>query len=364
MDTNMPESASTESTSATAPAKTCTGQTILVCGGAGYIGSHMVRLLAQQGHTPVIFDNLSTGHLDVMDSLLDPDRPESARCIELVRGDLLDQQTLRRVFAEYSFDAVMHFAARSLVSESVTQPAVYYRNNVAGTLNLLDTMRETGVEKIVFSSTCAVYGAPQEGVTHIAESHPLNPGTPYGHNKRMVEQMLADFGTAYGLRSMSLRYFNAAGAHPDGDLGEAHSPESHLIPNVLKAALGQGSLKVFGTDYPTPDGTCVRDYIHILDLCDAHLAALEFLTNAAPGSATICNLGNGNGFSVLEVLESARRVTGRDIPYETAPRRAGDAPFLVGDAGLARTLLNWRPVYTSLDECVATAWRWHQNPKY
>ena len=340
------------------------GETILVCGGAGYIGSHMVRLLAENGYTPIIFDNLSTGHAEVLDSLRDPARPESGLPITLARGSLLDSQSLHRVFADYSIDAVMHFAGLIQVGESVLDPSKYYQNNVGGTANLLALMAEFNVRRLVFSSTCAVYGMPQPGIARLDENQPINPLTPYGHTKRMAEQMLMDCAAAYAISSMNLRYFNAAGAHPDGDLGEAHNPESHLIPNVLAAALGKGSLNVFGDDYPTPDGTCVRDYIHILDLCAAHLSALTFLREQKTPAAHFCNLGNGNGFSVLEVIRTAQEITGRNIPYDIMPRRPGDHPFLVGDSSLARRLLRWRPEYPTLAECIATAWRWHQHPRY
>ncbi len=351
----------TSSKDSPAPGK---GGTILVCGGAGYIGSHMVRLLAEHGYHSIIFDNLSTGHAEVLDSLLDPARTKSGVSIELVRGDLLDGQSLRRVFAEYPIDAVMHFAGLIQVGESVLDPAKYYRNNVGGAANLLEVMAEFHIQRMVFSSTCAVYGMPQPGVERLDEKQPINPLTPYGHTKRMTEQMLIDCAAAYGISSLSLRYFNAAGAHPDGDLGEAHNPESHLIPNVLGAALGKGPLSVFGDDYPTPDGTCVRDYIHILDLCAAHLSALDFLSKLEKPAAHFCNLGNGNGFSVLEVIRAAQEITGREIPYVMNPRRPGDHPFLVGDAALARQLLHWRPAYPTLAECISTAWRWHQHPRY
>jgi len=324
-------------------------QKVLVCGGAGYIGSHMVRALMRAGHLPVVFDNLSTGHL------------ESIGQAEFVRGDLLDMQALRRVFGEYCFDAVMHFSAKSLVGESVVHPALYYTNNVTGTCNLLEAMRESGVGRLVFSSTAAVYGDPQARV--IAEDHPCLPVNPYGRSKLMVETMLADHAAAYGLRSVSLRYFNAAGADEDGGIGEAHSPETHLLPNVLLAALGRNDgLKIFGDDYTTPDGTCVRDYIHVTDLCSAHLAALEYMTLHA--GAAVFNLGNGNGFSVREILDAACRVTGVDIPFTVEGRRAGDPPMLVADAARARTALGWTPVYTDIDRIIETAWRWHSDQRY
>ncbi|MFC3551489.1 UDP-glucose 4-epimerase GalE [Lysobacter cavernae] len=322
---------------------------ILVCGGAGYIGSHMVRTLVANGHEAVIFDNLSTGH------------PESIPGLPLVQGDLLDSRALLQAFEHHSVDAVMHFCARSLVSESMSEPNAYYQNNVAGTLNLLDAMRRAGVDKLVFSSTAAIFGQPQSDV--IDETHPTVPINPYGASKLMVERMLADAASAYGLRSVTLRYFNAAGADPDGDIGESHQPETHLIPNVLRSVLGRGDgLKVFGTDYPTADGTCVRDYIHVNDLTSAHLCALQFMR--AHTGAHAFNLGNGCGFSVLEVIESAQRVTGARIEFERAPRRAGDPAVLVASSAKAREQLGWEPVYTGMDEIIATAWRWHRDQRY
>ncbi|MFV0421369.1 UDP-glucose 4-epimerase GalE [Oleidesulfovibrio sp.] len=324
-------------------------QKVLVCGGAGYIGSHMVRALIKAGHQPVVFDNLSTGHID------------SIGDVDFIRGDLLDIQVVRRVFGEYCFDAVMHFSAKSLVGESVVDPAIYYTNNVTGTANLLEAMRECGVLKLVFSSTAAVYGNP---VTEtIREDHPRAPVNPYGRSKLMVEHMLGDYAAAYDMRSVSLRYFNAAGADEAGDIGEAHNPETHLIPNVLLAALEKNEgLKVFGDDYPTADGTCVRDYIHVTDLCSAHLAALEYLT--LHNGAHAFNLGNGNGFSVRQVLDAAMRVTGKEIPYAVEGRRAGDPAILVADAGRAKTELGWQPEYTDVEKIIETAWRWHQEQRY
>lgn len=322
---------------------------ILVCGGAGYIGSHMVRTLVTSGHEPVIFDNLSTGHR------------EAAPGLPFAQGDLLDPPALRQAFERHRVDAVMHFCARSLVGESMSQPYAYYQNNVAGTLNLLGAMRSAGVDKLVFSSTAAIFGQPQSDA--IDETHPMVPINPYGASKLMVERVLADAASAYGLRSVALRYFNAAGADPDGDIGESHQPETHLIPNVLRAVLGKGDgLKVFGTDYATADGTCVRDYIHVNDLASAHLCALQFMREQTGAHAF--NLGNGRGFSVLEVIESAQRVTGARIEFERAPRRPGDPAVLVASSTKAREQLGWVPVYTGMDEIIATAWRWHQDPRY
>jgi UDP-glucose 4-epimerase len=322
---------------------------VLVCGGAGYIGSHMVRYLLAQGHEPVVFDNLSTGH-----------RPAVGEA-PLVVGDLLDSSALAQVLAGARFDAVMHFCARSLVGESVEQPYAYYENNVAGTLNLLQAMQAAGVQRLVFSSTAAVFGQPQ-GLL-IDEQHPTQPINPYGASKLMVERMLADAQRAYGLRSVALRYFNAAGADPSGAIGESHHPETHLLPNVLRAALGQGGgLKVFGDDYATVDGTCVRDYVHVNDLAAAHLQALGYMD--AHEGAHVFNLGNGQGFTVLQVIEAARRVTGADIPFERAPRRAGDPAVLVASSARAREVLGWQPAYRDIDAIIESAWRWHRAPRY
>lgn len=322
---------------------------LLVCGGAGYIGSHMVRFLGQAGHEVVVFDNLSTGHR------------EAVQGAELVVGDVLDAGALEAVFAAHRFDAVMHFCARSLVGESVAEPYAYYENNVAGSLGLLQAMRRAGVDKLVFSSTAAVFGKPQ--ADSIDEDHPTDPINPYGASKLMVERMLADAADACGLRSVALRYFNAAGADPGGSLGEAHDPETHLIPNVLRAALGTGGgLKVFGDDYPTRDGTCVRDYVHVNDLASAHLAAVMFMHEHA--GAHRFNLGNGKGFTVLEVIEAARRVSGVDIAYEKAPRRPGDPAVLVASSARARRELGWEPRYTDIGDIIASAWRWHRSPSF
>ena len=324
-------------------------KSILVCGGAGYIGSHMVRMLAENGHAVTVFDNMSTGH------------EEAVQAGTLVRGDLLDKAALQTLFSSRRFDAVFHFSALIAVGESLREPARYYENNVTGTLNLLAAMREAGVERFVFSSTAAVYGNPQSGM--IDENHPLAPINPYGRSKRFVEDALVDFADAYGLRSVSFRYFNAAGAHPDGRTGEAHEPETHLIPNILLAALGKRPvLGVFGDDYPTRDGTCVRDYVHVQDLCAAHLAALDWME--AQSGAHAFNLGNGNGFSNLEILDAARRVTGIDIPCRTMARRGGDPATLVADSVRARGDLGWSPQFRGIDAIIETAWRWHRDPKY
>ena len=322
---------------------------ILLCGGAGYIGSHMLKWLALRGYRVTVLDNLSTGHR------------EAVQWGELVEADLLDPASLERVFAGRRFDAVMHFCARSLVGESVAQPYDYYANNVTGTLNLLQAMQRHGVAKLVFSSTAGVFGNPVSA--RIDEDHPKAPINPYGASKLMVERMLQDAASAYGLRSVALRYFNAAGASPEGDIGESHQPETHLIPNALRAALGTGpALKLFGDDYPTPDGTCVRDYVHVDDLAQAHERALAYMQ--AHEGAHAFNLGNGQGFSVREVIEAASRVAGRAVPFEVAPRREGDPATLVASSERARAELGWSPAHASLDEIIGTAWRWHQSPRY
>lgn len=322
---------------------------ILVCGGAGYIGAHMVRYLVKHGHEAVVLDNLSTGHREAV--------PEG----RLEVADLLEPSSLRAVFARHAFDGVIHFCARSLVGESVAKPYAYYENNVTGTLNLLQAMQEAGVSRLVFSSTAAVFGNPEAAL--ISETHPTRPINPYGASKLMVERILADAAHAYGLSSTALRYFNAAGADPDGGIGEAHDPETHLIPNVLKAALGQGrGLRVFGSDYETRDGTCVRDYIHVNDLASAHLLALQYM-QMNPG-AHVFNLGNGQGFTVLEVIEAARRITGRTIDYVQEARRPGDPSVLVASSEKARQVLGWQPLFIDMGDIIETAWRWHQAPRY
>lgn len=321
----------------------------LVCGGAGYIGSHMVRYLLRHGHEVVVYDDLSTGHR------------ESVPAEGLVIGDIGDGTALGQLFAQHRFDAVMHFCALSLVGESVSKPYLYYTNNVARTLVLLEAMRTAGVDRLVFSSTAAVFGNPQTPL--ITEEHPTKPINPYGQSKLMVEKILGDAANAYGLRSVALRYFNAAGADPSGEIGEAHSPETHLIPNVLRSLLGQGpELKVFGSDYATRDGTCVRDYVHVNDLASAHLKAVEFMLDHE--GAHIFNLGNGEGFSVHEVIAAAERVTGQEVSYDMVARRPGDPPTLVASGERARELLGWQPEFSRLDDILASAWDWHTKPAY
>ena len=315
---------------------------VLVTGGAGYIGSHMVQALAERGDDVTVLDDLSTGHADAVLGG------------QLVRGDIADVSATARALK--GVDAVIHFAACSLVAESVADPLKYYTRNVAGTAALLRAMREARVEKIVFSSTAAVYGDPVR--TPIDEAHPTQPVNPYGATKLAVERMLSDCSAAYGLRSASLRYFNAAGADPRGRLGERHNPETHLIPLVLQAATGRrASISVYGNDYPTRDGTCVRDYVHVVDLCDAHLRALEWLKS---GKCDVFNLGNGDGATVLEVIEAARRVTGKDVKAIAAARRPGDPPSLVADATKARRVLGWEPRHKDIEGIVRDAWGWEQ----
>lgn len=319
---------------------------ILVTGGAGYIGSHAVRRLKQEGFETLVLDNLVYGHRQ----FVSPD--------DLTVGDLASPDVLEQIFTRNSVDAVMHFAAYAFVGESVDNPAKYYTNNVAATLNLLDAMRRHTVSRFIFSSTCATYGVPQE--VPITESHPQAPINPYGQTKLMVEQILRDYARAYGLKFAALRYFNAAGADVEGGIGEDHTPETHLIPLALDAALGRRPhISIYGTDYPTPDGTCVRDYIHVTDLADAHVLALRYLLNG--GESDAFNLGNGNGFSVREVIAAAEKVSGKKIAVVEAPRRAGDPSVLVGSAEKAKRVLGWTPEFLTIDRIVETAWAWHQT---
>ena len=319
---------------------------ILLTGGAGYIGSHAAKCLSRQGYLPVVYDDLSRGHR------------EAVQWGPLETGALADTARLIQVFEKHAPKAVMHFAAFAYVGESATDPALYYRNNVAGTLSLLDAMRATRIDRLVFSSTCAVYGIPDS--VPIPEENPRRPINPYGRSKHMIEQILADYRNAYGLQSVCLRYFNAAGADPDGEIGEAHDPEPHLIPLVLDAAAGKRAhVTVFGDDYPTRDGTCVRDYIHVSDLAEAHVLAARHLLSG--GEGLNLNLGNGAGYSVREVIETAERVTGKKIPYRMEPRRAGDPPELVGNAEKAKTLLGWNPKHGSLEAILGSAWAWHRR---
>jgi UDP-arabinose 4-epimerase len=318
---------------------------ILVTGGAGYIGSHCCKALAARGHHPVVFDSLVKGYR------------ENVRWGEFVQGDISDPGALDRCFERFGVDAVMHFAAFIEVGESVADPLRYYANNVGGTLQLLHAVRRHGVRAFVFSSSAAVYGTPER--VPIEEDHPLHPLSPYGWTKRMMEAMLADFGNAYGLRWAALRYFNAAGADAAGEIGEAHDPESHLIPRVLDAALEGRPVTVFGADYPTPDGTCIRDYVHVSDLAAAHLAALEHL--AAGGASTAINLGQGRGYTVIEVIRAAEEVTGLPITVQVSGRRPGDAPALVASNRKALQLLGWTPRESGLDHILRSAWQWQRK---
>lgn len=320
---------------------------VLVVGGAGYIGSHTVRLLGRSGHSVVVLDNLSTGFA------------AAVTYGELVVGDMRDRPLVESVLKKHSIDVVMHFAAFALVGESVDQPAKYYQNNVIATLELLEAMRACDVKRMVFSSTCATYGVPDS--IPITEQTTQSPCNPYGFTKLVIERALDDYAAAYGFGFAALRYFNAAGASPDGGIGEDHDPESHLIPIVLQVALGQREqIAIYGDDWPTSDGTCVRDYIHVDDLGDAHLRAMDRLEL---GQGIKVNLGTGNGYSVLQIIEACREVTGHSIPTTMGPRRAGDPPELVADAKKAGEVLGWNPEYTDPTAIIKTAWAWHQaNP--
>ncbi|MCY7286616.1 MAG: UDP-glucose 4-epimerase GalE [Cyanobacteria bacterium CAN_BIN43] len=322
--------------------------TILVTGGAGYIGSHAVLALQKAGYGVIVLDNLVYGHQDITDALK----------VELIIGDTNDRSLLDNLFATRDIAAVIHFAAYAYVGESVSDPAKYYRNNVVGTLTLLEAMVAANVKKFVFSSTCATYGVPI--AVPIAEDHPQAPINPYGATKLMVERILADFDEAHEFKSVCFRYFNAAGADPDGLLGEDHDPETHLIPLVLQTALGiRDSIAIFGTDYPTPDGTCIRDYIHVTDLATAHVLGLEYLLQG--NNSNIFNLGNGGGFSVKEVIEAAREVTGKEIAVVERDRRPGDPPALVGSSEKAQKILGWRSQYADIHKILTHAWNWHQK---
>src|ERR1051326_3469233 len=318
---------------------------ILVTGGAGYVGSHTVRLLLREGHDVWVYDNLSTGHRAAVPAE------------RLIVAHLKDLDRLDHALIIHRIEAVVHFAAFCYVGESVTDPGKYYQNNVVATLGLMERMRRAGVTRMVFSSTCATYGIPEHGP--LTEESPQKPINPYGNAKLAIERALADYASAYGWGYAALRYFNAAGASPEGQLGEDHDPETHLIPLVVQAALGQRpSIEVFGTDYPTPDGTCIRDYIHVDDLAEAHLLALEAL---GPGKYLRCKLGTGRGYSVREVIRVTEEVTGKTVPVKEGPRRAGDPPVLVASSEKAQQELGWRPRYTELRPIVETAWSWHRK---
>ncbi|WDF52018.1 UDP-glucose 4-epimerase GalE [Paenibacillus sp. KACC 21273] len=319
---------------------------ILVTGGAGYIGSHTVADLLERGEEVVVIDNLLTGHRE---ALLGG---------TLYEGDLRDKELLARIFAENEITAVIHFAASSLVGESMQNPFKYYDNNVYGAMCLLDAMQQAGVKKIVFSSTAATYGEPEK--VPIEESDRTEPANVYGETKLMMERMMNWFDKVHGIRYVALRYFNAAGAHISGKIGEDHRPESHLVPLVLQTALGQREfISVFGEDYPTEDGTCVRDYIHVSDLADAHIKSVEYLNN--DGASNVFNLGNGQGFSVKQVIETAVKVTGRDIPVKFEARRSGDPAVLVASSEKARSVLGWKPSYHQLEDIISGAWQWHES---
>ncbi|MBQ4897809.1 UDP-glucose 4-epimerase GalE [Paenibacillus sp. Marseille-P2973] len=319
---------------------------ILVTGGAGYIGSHTVAELLDKGKEVVVIDNLQSGHRG---ALLGG---------KLYEGDLRDKELLAKLFAENEIEAVIHFAANSLVGESMQNPVKYYDNNVYGTLCLLEAMDAANVRKIVFSSTAATYGEPDK--VPIEETDPTQPTNVYGETKLMMERMMSWFDKVLGIKYVALRYFNAAGAHESGRIGEDHNPESHLIPLILQTALGQrDSIKVFGDDYNTPDGTCVRDYIHVGDLADAHMRAVDYLIGG--GDSNVFNLGNGQGFSVKEVIAKVKEVTGRDFPVVLSPRREGDPAILIASSDKARTVLGWEPTRNKLDDIIRSAWEWHLN---
>jgi len=320
--------------------------TVLVTGGAGYIGSHVCKALSKAGFTPITYDNLSRGHI------------WAVKWGPFEEGDICDARRLSEVMAKHRPIAVMHFAAYCYVGESVTEPALYYLTNVGGTLSLLEAMRRAEIRRFVFSSTCATYGIPK--AVPISENHPQDPTSPYGASKLMVERVLRDFGTAYNLAWTALRYFNAAGADPECEIGEAHAPETHLIPLAIHATgAGQEPITVFGNDYATADGTAIRDYIHVTDLAGAHVAALKHLLSG--GGSLALNLGTGRGHSVLEVIAAVERVCGRKVPLSYGPKRPGDSPVMVADATKARSVLGWRPDFPELEAVVQTAWRWHSR---
>ena len=319
---------------------------ILVAGGAGYIGSHVALDLSRKGHQPVVLDNLAKGHRGAV------------LAGKLILGDIGDAALVQDILIRERIDAVVHLCAYSLVGESVTNPSIYFHNNIGNGMAFLDALIAANVKKIVFSSTAAVFGIPER--TPIPEDHPKNPINPYGFSKMAFEGMMQAYDAAYGLKYVSLRYFNAAGADPEGRIGEAHNPESHLIPIVLQTALGiRPHIEVYGVDYPTPDGTCIRDYIHVNDLSQAHLLALQALGDGA--ESTIYNLGNGLGYSNREVIETARKVTGRDIPLKEGPRRPGDPAVLVASSERIQKELGWKPEFPALEQIIATAWKWHQG---
>jgi UDP-arabinose 4-epimerase len=320
---------------------------VLVTGGAGYVGSHSAKALAHAGFEPVVFDNLSNGHA------------WSVRWGPFVQGDLADRELLLKTLTGNGIEAVCHFAANAYVGESIGNPRKYFQNNVVNTLNLLDAMLDAGVRKLVFSSSCAVYGEPQH--LPIAEDHRRQPISPYGESKWFVEKVLQWYGAAYSLQSMSLRYFNASGADPEGELGEVHDPETHAVPLAIQTAMGQRPhFEIFGTDYPTPDGAAIRDYIHVTDIADAHIKALQHLLDQ--GECMALNLGTGAGHSVLEVVAAVERASGRPVKILKSARRTGDPAVLIADGARARQILGWQPRYSGLDTIVESAWRWHTRP--
>jgi UDP-glucose 4-epimerase len=321
---------------------------VLVTGGAGYIGSHTVRKLIEKGYEVVILDNLSRGHIESI--------PKN---VHFENVDLLDEISLVKAIKKYSIEAVIHFAAFAYVGESVENPGLYYKNNVVGSFNLIKVVNDTDIKKFVFSSTCSIYGNPEN--IPISENEKSNPINPYAKTKLIIENILDDFDTSYGLKYVALRYFNAAGDSDNGEIGESHNPEPHLIPLVLYTALGKrDNIKIYGDDYPTKDGTCIRDYIHVNDLADAHIKALEYLKNE---NSTVINLGTGDGYSVKEIVDAARRITSKDIKSEIVGRRAGDPAILIADNEKAKKVLGWKPEY-NLDRILETAWNWHKNQKY
>jgi UDP-glucose 4-epimerase len=329
---------------------------ILVVGGAGYIGAHVVRDLSEHGYQCIIYDNLSEGHREAAEA--------AAAGVQCVFADINDREKLNETFEKGSIDAVMHFSAFAYVGESVVNPEKYYQNNVSATITLLSAMLKYNVKKFVFSSSCAAYGNPI--YTPIDEKHPQKPVNPYGATKRIVERILDDYHNAYEFNYIALRYFNAAGAHPDGTIGESHRIETHLIPLVLKTLTGEReNVKIFGTDYDTPDGTCIRDYIHVCDLAEAHRAALELIANLKFEDTSYCiNLGTGTGISVKEIITAAEEVTSLKVPVISAPRRPGDPPALVAANDYARSVLGFNPKYTDIREIIKTAWEWEKNRKF
>lgn len=319
---------------------------ILVTGGAGYIGSHTVRALLQAGHTPIVLDNFSRGHKGAI--------PSDVKCIEM---DIADPQVVQ-VLQDNQIDGIMHFAAHSQVGESMVNPAIYYENNVVGSYHLIESARKAGITYFVFSSTAAVYGEPE--VVPIVETAPLHPTNVYGRTKLMIENMLRDYSSVYDMNYVALRYFNAAGADVSGEIGEDHTPETHLIPLVLQAAQGvRSSITVFGTDYPTEDGTCIRDYVHVTDLASAHVLAMDYLANG--GASTVFNLGSGNGFSVNSIIDAAKAVTNIDIPVKYGNRRAGDPAVLIASSQKIKDVLHWNPQHSEVNQVLRDAWRWHEQ---